>query len=137
MVESRTGSKGGMSPMLTRRPGLASALTIILINIAVLAPASSTAGSSPGYFQEYALGNPASGPAIVAIDDNDNVWVAVARLGKLAMLANGSIRTFDLGADSRPVGIAIGSASNGQAGSIWIAASYDNKLIRFDINTHQ
>ncbi len=123
--------------MLTGRPVFASALTVILINIVVLAAASSTAGSTAGYFQEYSLGSPASGPAIVAIDENDNVWVAVARLGKLAMLANGSIRTFDLGADSRPVGIAIGSASNGQAGSVWIAASYDNKLIRFDIYTHQ
>lgn len=123
--------------MLTRRPVFASALTIILISIAVLASASSTVRSTAGYFQEYSLGSPASGPAIVAVDENDNVWVAVARVGKLAMLANGSIRTFDLGADSRPVGIAIGSASNGQAGSVWIAASYDNKLIRFDIYTRQ
>jgi len=51
MVESRTGSKGGMLPMLTRRPVFTSFLTIILINIAVFAAASSTDGKTVGYFR--------------------------------------------------------------------------------------
>jgi virginiamycin B lyase len=101
---------------------------------AIAAPA---VGDQLGYFQEYSLGNPASGPAIVAVDGNDNVWIAVAKAGRLAMFSNGALKTFEMGADSRPVGIAVGSPANGQAGFVWIAASYDNKLIRFDVSTHE
>ncbi len=94
-------------------------------------------GKTTAYIQEYALGNPGVGPAIVAIDENDNVWVAVAKAGKLALFANGTIKNFELGADSRPVGIAVGTVANKHPGAIWIAASYDNKLIRFDQATHE
>jgi virginiamycin B lyase len=90
-----------------------------------------------GFFREYALDQTASGPAIVAVDEDDNVWVALAKTGKLARFANGAIDVFELGAESRPVGLAAGTKANGQAGAIWIAASYDNKLIRFDVVSKQ
>jgi streptogramin lyase/plastocyanin len=86
-----------------------------------------------GYtFREFALDHPAAGPAIVAVDEDDTVWVALAKSGKLARFMNGNVRLFDLGADSRPVGIAVGTKSNNQAGFLWIAASYDNKIVRFE-----
>ncbi|HEY0080092.1 MAG TPA: hypothetical protein VGB73_15885 [Pyrinomonadaceae bacterium] len=85
------------------------------------------------FFREYALDHPGSGPAIVAIDEDDNVWVALAKSGKLARFANGAVELFETGAQSRPVGLAAGTRANGHPGVIWIAASYDNKLIRFDI----
>lgn len=86
-----------------------------------------------GYaFREFALDNPGSGPAIVAVDEDDTVWVALAKSGKLARFMNGNVRLFDLGADSRPVGIVVGTKSNSQAGFLWIAASYDNKILRFE-----
>lgn len=90
-----------------------------------------------GYFREYAVGQVSSGPAIVTVDADDNVWVALAKSGKLVRLANGGIDVFDVGAESRPVGLVAGSRANGQANVIWIAASYDNKLIRFDIALKQ
>ncbi len=90
-----------------------------------------------GYFREYALDHAGSGPAIVAVDADDNVWVALAKTGKLARFANGAIEVFEIGAESRPVGLAAGSRENGHAGVIWIAASYDNKLIRFDVASRQ
>lgn len=90
-----------------------------------------------GHFQEIALDNPGSGPAIVSVDDEDRVWVALARAGKLAMLSNGRVRTFDLGPDSRPVGVIAGTRKNGYPGSVWIAASYDNKIIRYDWQSGQ
>lgn len=85
-----------------------------------------------GYFQELALDSPSSGPAIVSVDDENRVWVALARAGKLVSISNGVVRTFLLGNDSRPVGIIAGTRANGYPGSIWVAASYDNKIIRYD-----
>jgi len=99
--------------------------------------ASGTTETTGAFIQEYALDNPASGPAIVAVDENDDVWVAVAKAGKLAVFTNGTIKSYELGADSRPVGIAVGTIANKHPGAIWIAASYDNKLIRFDLATHE
>jgi len=52
-------------------------------------------------------------------------------------LANGAVDVFDIGAESRPVGLVAGSRANGHANVVWIAASYDNKLIRFDIALKQ
>ena len=85
-----------------------------------------------GYFREYALDHPASGPAIVAVDDENAVWVALAKTGKLARFSNGVLDSFDIGADSRPVGLAVEHRAGQAAAAIWIAASYDNKIIRFD-----
>lgn len=90
-----------------------------------------------GYFREYAVGQVSSGPAIVTVDADDNVWVALAKSGKLVRLANGAIDVFDIGAESRPVGLVAGSRANGHPNAIWIAASYDNKLIRFDVSLKQ
>ena len=90
-----------------------------------------------GYFHEYALDHIGSGPAIVTIDEQDSVWVALAKSGKLARFANGTVDLFEIGAESRPVGLIAGTKANGHPGAIWIAASYDNKLIRFDIATGQ
>jgi streptogramin lyase/plastocyanin len=85
-----------------------------------------------GFIVETALGNPASGPAMVAVDDEDRIWIALARSGELAVISNGHVTTHPLGPDSRPVGIIAGTRANGYPGSLWIAASYDNKIIRFD-----
>lgn len=88
-----------------------------------------------GYIKEFALASPRSGPAIVAIDSSDNIWVALARSGQLAKMANGKVTLYDIGKDKRPVGLIAGSIENGYPGEIWIAASYDNKIIRFDTAT--
>jgi streptogramin lyase/plastocyanin len=69
---------------------------------------------------------------MVAVDDEDRIWVALARTGELAAISNGHVTTYPLGADSRPVGLIAGNRANGYPGSLWIAASYDNKIIRFD-----
>ena len=95
-------------------------------------PAYTTA---KGYFREYAVDHVGSGPAIVAVDEQDNVWVALAKSGKLVRFANGTLDTFNIGPESRPVGLVAGTKANGHPGAIWIAASYDNKLIRFDAAT--
>jgi streptogramin lyase/plastocyanin len=97
--------------------------------------AGATSRVQEGYFQELAVDHPGSGPAIVAIDDEDRIWVALAKAGKLAMISNGAVQTFDFGQDSRPVGVVAGSKANGYPGSIWVAASYDNKIIRFDVRS--
>lgn len=95
-----------------------------------LASALAVAKDSPSvWIRELALCDPGCGPAIVAIDHTDAVWVALARAGKLARYRDGAVEMFDLGADSRPVGIAVTREA------LWIAASYDNKIIRFDLAT--
>ena len=97
-------------------------------------PASKTV---EGFFREYALGPVTSGPAIVVMGEDDSVWIALAKSGQLARFSNGSLDLFDIGADSRPVGLAAGRVGNRHPGEIWIAASYDNKLVSFDIATHK
>lgn len=90
-----------------------------------------------GYFRQYALDKINSGPAIVAIDEENGVWTALAKTGKLAHLSNERITLYDIGIESRPVGLAVGTVANKHQGAVWIAASYDNKLIRFDTVTKQ
>ncbi|WP_223642377.1 hypothetical protein [Corallococcus sp. EGB] len=89
------------------------------------------------YFQEFALDHPGSGPAIVAVDEQDAVWVALAKTGKLARFSNGALEVFPFGPESRPVGVAVGAPGTAHEGAVWVAASYDNKLIRFDRTTRQ
>ncbi len=104
-----------------------------------LAPARPGAPSrAPApYFREWALSHPGSGPAILAVDEDDAVWVALARDGKIARWSNGHVTLFPFPSDARPVGIAIARRNGPEAGAIWVAASYDNKLARFDIATHK
>ena len=85
-----------------------------------------------GFFREIAVGSAGSGPAIVSVDAQDSVWVAVAREGRLVRFQNGRTDSFPLGEDSRPVGVVAGRPWNGNDGVLWIAASFDNKLLRFD-----
>ena len=113
------------------------ALVVAYVCASIGSQSSGQSKTDIGYFQEYALGAPSSGPAIVAVDENDNVWVAEAKTGKLVMFSNGAFKEFDIGTDSRPVGVAVGSQRNGQAGYIWVAASYDNKIVRFDVTSHE
>ncbi|MFY9823967.1 MAG: hypothetical protein WAM82_21495 [Thermoanaerobaculia bacterium] len=116
---------------------------IAFVVLASLGPAAtawasavpSAAKTVQGFFREYALGPVASGPAIVAMGEDDAVWIALAKTGQLARFSNGSLELFDIGADSRPVGLAVGRAANRHPGEIWIAASYDNKLVSFDTAT--
>ncbi len=91
-----------------------------------------THGVEHGFMREIALGHLGSGPAIVAIGPDDTVWTALARVGAVARWSNERLELFPLGKDSRPVGIAVGTAANGYPGELWIAASFDNKLIRFN-----
>src|SRR6266487_1486694 len=113
---------------------LMSALTLLLCLVVTtsLQVAAADEGVVTGYFREYPLDHPGSGPAIVVVDEDDSVWVALAKTGRLARLTNGIVTLFEIGEQSRPVGIAVGSRANGQAGVVWIAAAYDNKIIRFD-----
>ena len=85
-----------------------------------------------GFFREYAVDHLRSGPAIVAVDEDDDVWVAMARSGKLVRFRNDRLQSFEIGQDSRPVAIAIGTARNGHPNTIWISAAFDEKLVRFD-----
>lgn len=85
-----------------------------------------------GHIEEIAVGHLGSGPAIVAVGPDDAVWVALARLGAVGRYSNGRLDLFPLGADSRPVGVIVGSRENGYPGELWVAASFDNKIIRFD-----
>lgn len=101
-----------------------------LRNVLAIFMAASLAAADKPYIREFALGDPGCGPAIVAVDPSDSVWVALAKSGKLARYRDGSIDTFDIGANSRPVGLAIAQDA------IWIAASYDNKIVRFDLASH-
>ena len=119
-----TGGRRG-SPL---RRGL-TAISVLLTTL----PATAEVEVRNGFFREIALDHPASGPALVAVDEEDTVWVALARAGKLARYLNGAVETFELGPNSRPVGLAAGSVANGFPGSLWIAASFDNKIIRFDV----
>ncbi|WP_461319751.1 virginiamycin B lyase family protein [Bradyrhizobium barranii] len=73
-----------------------------------------------------------SGPAIVAVDEDDDVWVAMARSGKLVRFRNDRVQSFEIGQDSRPVAIAVGNAGNRHPNTIWISAAFDEKLVRFD-----
>lgn len=98
---------------------------IVLASIVTTLSASETP-----FIREYALGDPGCGPAIVAVDHTDSVWVALAKSGKLARYRDGAIETFEIGANSRPVGLAVAPDA------LWIAASYDNKILRFDLATH-
>lgn len=88
-----------------------------------------------GYFREYAVDHLRSGPAIVAADEDDDIWVALARSGKLVRFRNDRLQSFDIGQDSRPVAITIGTADNKHPNAIWITAAFDEKLVRFDKQT--
>lgn len=107
------------------------------------APSSSSvtkgaeAAEAAPYFKEYALSHPGSGPAILAVDDEDAIWVALAKDAKLARLSNGSVELFPFAPESRPVGLALAHRGNPQQGALWVAASYDNKIIRFDPVTRE
>ncbi len=98
-----------------------------------IAPAS--VETRTGYFFEHALDHVGSGPAIVAVDEDNVVWTALARSGKLARFANGRFTFYDIGTESRPVGIVPDRAANGRSGVIWIAAAFDDKLVRFDVRS--
>ncbi|WP_163865752.1 hypothetical protein [Myxococcus eversor] len=130
------------------RQGLSTRWAVVLLCVGVLgcesgtrspgAPAPKPPPAAPvAYFQEFALDHPGSGPAIVAVDDQDAVWVALAKTGKLARYSNGGLEMFAFGPESRPVGVAVGAPGTPHFGSVWVAASYDNKLIRFDIATRR
>jgi virginiamycin B lyase len=108
---------------------------VVFVILAALGAAAARPEPVQGFFREYALGGVASGPAIVAIGEDDAVWIALAKTGQLARFSNGSLDLFEIGADSRPVGLAVGRAANRHPGEIWIAASYDNKLVSFEVAT--
>ena len=84
-----------------------------------------------GFFRELAISSAGGGPAIVSVDEHDTVWTAVARQGTLARFQNGRIDHFTIGRDSRPVGVVAARTGSGQD-VIWIAASFDDKLVRFE-----
>jgi streptogramin lyase len=92
---------------------------------------SRKAETSP-FFRQIALSHPGSGPAILAVDDADVIWVALAKEGKLARFSNGHVELFSFPPDARPVGVAVPGPGNPQHGSVWVAASYNDKLVRFD-----
>src|SRR3954447_25021708 len=50
-----------------------------------------------GFFREYAVDHLRSGPAIVAVDEDDDVWVAMARSGKLVRFRNDRVQGFEIG----------------------------------------
>jgi streptogramin lyase/plastocyanin len=125
---------------LTARRMAAPLAVVATLTISVAAFASTAPPPGPltyqietGYFREVALGPAGSGPGIVSVDADDGVWVAVSRTGQLGRFQNGRLDLFDVGADSRPVGVVAGRDANGQRGAIWIAASFDNKLVRYDV----
>lgn len=120
-----------------RRAGLGPALAVALCLTGASRPAGDDSAAltvevREGFFREYALGTTDSGPAIVAVDRDDTVWVALARAGQLGRFQNGRLELFPLAKDSRPVGVAMGKGDGGASEVVWIAASFDDKLLRFD-----
>lgn len=100
-------------------------------------PKAAAVAGRPPFFREYALDHPGSGPAILAVDEEDAVWVALAKTGKLVRFSNGAMEEFSFGLENRPVGLTIPRPGNPQHGAIWISAGLDNKLLRFDRFTHK
>ncbi|HEV2964419.1 MAG TPA: hypothetical protein VG649_21505 [Candidatus Angelobacter sp.] len=65
------------------------------------------ADSGSSYIHEIEFSSPRTGPSIIQADWDGSVWVALARVGKVARIAkDGAIREFNLPAGSFPVGIA-------------------------------
>ncbi|MGH9349888.1 MAG: virginiamycin B lyase family protein [Vicinamibacterales bacterium] len=91
--------------------------------------------ASAPVIREYAVGAIDSGPAILAVDESGAVWVALAKAGRVVRYTSDGVRTYDIGKDSRPVGLAVGTRDNGHPGVIWVTASYDNKLVRLTVDT--
>ena len=69
-----------------------------------------------------------STPNALAIDDNGGTWTNTVH-GQLVRIQRGQVRDFDIGRGHSIDGIAFG------AGSIWIASSVDDTVIRVDPQT--
>ncbi len=101
--------------------------------VVVTEPAS--VSTQQGFFREFALDHLRSGPAIVAVDKSDTVWVGLARSGKLARFSNGKLTLYPIGEHSRPVGVVPDDRPGSLPGTVWIAAAFDNKLVRYNYLT--
>ena len=76
---------------------------------------------------EYDFLTPKAGPSIVRSDQEGNIWVALARAGKLAMFREGTFREYKLPENSFPVGMAIDAL-----GQVWYSDIRRNKIGRLD-----
>jgi virginiamycin B lyase len=79
------------------------------------------------YFKEFDFLTPKAGPSIVACDAKGNIWIALARAGKLGVFCEEALREYALPTDSFPVGLAIDSL-----GQVWYSDIRRNKIARLD-----
>jgi virginiamycin B lyase len=94
------------------------------------ATAVSSSADAGRYIHELAFSTAHSGPSVVQVDNDRNVWVALARAGKLARVRNGEIREFNLPPQAFPVGIAIDGG-----GIVWFSDIRRNKIGRLEPGT--
>jgi virginiamycin B lyase len=80
--------------------------------------------------REFTFYTPRSGPSIVMSDREDNVYVAMARAGKIGRFSKGTLREYDLPPQSFPVGLAIDPSGN-----VWFSDIRRNKIGRLDVTT--
>ena len=81
-------------------------------------------------FQEFEFSSQKCGPSIVKVDEEDNVWVAMARAGKIGRMRDGELKEFSLPANAFPVGIVIDPM-----GIVWYSDIRRNKIGRLDPQT--
>lgn len=105
--------------------------------VALLAALPALEVAAAPHFREFAIGPAGSGPAIVAADGRGEIWVALARAGQVVRFRGGRPETFEIGPESRPVGIAFAPDDEGEPDAVWIAASFDDKIIRLTPATRE
>ena len=87
----------------------------------------STTTKAGSTIREFTFPSAKSGPSVVQTDNEGNVWVALARAGKLARIRDGQIREFSLPPQSFPVGIAVDAR-----GLVWYSDIRRNKIGQLD-----
>jgi streptogramin lyase len=89
------------------------------------------AGDGSSYIHEIEFSSNRSGPSVIQADRDGTVWVALARVAKVARIArDGAIREFSLPAGSFPVGIA-----RDKAGHLYISDIRRNVIVQLDTAT--
>jgi len=117
--------------MTRRNFGLKTALSLLLVfgcGVAASATEPSASVQPTGHsFKEFEFLTPKAGPSIVLCDAGDNIWVALARAGKLGVYRKEGLHEYALPANAFPVGI----ASDAQ-GQLWYSDIRRNKIGRLN-----
>ena len=96
-----------------------------------VAQALPVAGDGSSYIHEIEFSSNRSGPSVIQADRDGTVWVALARVAKVARITrDGAIREFSLPAGSFPVGIA-----RDKTGHLYISDIRRNVIVQLDTAT--